>query len=349
MKTRPPLPQFDAPDAVMRLAGAWLARRDRGFTAVEADEFERWVRAHPSHAAGVAQLERTMSAFDRVRELVPLANAKPDFDAFAPARAPRRWLAFASVGMAAALTIVIWSGRPPAATPTTWHFATPAGSYHRAALVDGSRVELNSDSIVDVEFTSSERRVRLKRGEAHFQVAEDSSRPFVVHANTVSVSAVGTAFNVRLATTGVEVLVTEGKVRIAPPSAPTGSLRPAASESSAEIPLLTAGHKVLVSTAGPAGPSKIAVVSPKEIQHALAWQSRVAEFQKTPLKVVVAEFNRHNSQQIVIQDVELETLRIGGNFRTDQPEAFVRLLETSFGVAVERSGDVITLRKAVAQ
>jgi transmembrane sensor len=346
MNARQPFPPYDAPEPVVRLAGAWLARRDHGFTAEEAAEFDCWVRAHPSHAAAVAQLDRTMSTFDRLRELAPPAGVAPDRDYFAPPRTIRRWLPVAVTGLAAALAVIVWTGRD-APSPTHWRYATLAGGYDRAILIDGSIVELNTDTSVEIDYTRRERRVRLTRGEAHFQVAKDPSRPFIVQANAVSVSAVGTAFNVRLATAGVEVLVTEGRVRVAPPSPPparASHVIPA--EPVAEIPLLTAGQKVVVSTTAIAEPARIDEVSRDEMQRALAWQMRVAEFSKTPLSAIVADFNRQNQLHIVIHDPELGALRIGGNFRLDQPDAFVRLLENGFGVQVERSGQVITLRKA---
>jgi len=347
MKPLKRLPRYDASDRVMQLAGAWLARQDRGLTAAESAEFRIWIQADASHAAAVAQLERTMSTFERLRELEPHTAEKPDCDAFAPpSRASRRWLTVASLGVAAAIATMVWSGRT-GSTPATWHYATAESGFEHATLVDGSRVKLNANTSVDIEFTARERRVHLSRGEAHFEVAKDSVRPFVVRANRVSVSAVGTAFNVRLATAGVEVLVTEGKVRVEPAQA-SGTTR--ASEGAApEIPLLTAGHKVVVPAAILTESPEIAAISPEEMHRALAWHTRVVEFRKTPLKEIVAEFNRLNLQQIVIADADLETLRVGGSFRTDQPEAFVRLLENSFGVAAERSGDVLTLRKAATE
>lgn len=334
----------------MQLAGAWLARKDRGLTPPEVDAFERWLGADASHRAAVAQLERTMGAFDRLRTLAPRAGAKPDCDALAPpARAFRRWIPLTVLGLAATVALLFWSGRL-APGPRTWHYATTAEGYHRAALVDGSIVELNADTAVEIEYTAHERRLHLLQGEAHFHVATDPARPFVVRAQSVAVSAVGTAFNVRVAPAGVEVLVTAGRVRVAPP--PTAALGEAAASSTTvsppEIPLLSAGHKVVVPTSARAEPATLATVTPEEMQRALAWQTRVVEFDKTPLEAIVAEFNRQNRQRIVIDDPELRALRIGGNFRIDQPEAFVRLLETSFGVAAERVGQEIVLHRARA-
>ena len=324
----------------MRLAGAWLARKDRGFTPAESGEFEIWMRADASHAAAVAQLERTMAKFDRLRELAPGGSAIPDRDALAPRRSRRPLAWFAALGAAAAITLFVWLRVAP--TAETWQFATPAGGYDRATLVDGSTVDLNSDTAIAVTYTRAGRQVRLLRGEAHFQVAANPARPFIVDANAVSVRAVGTAFNVRLANAGVEVLVTHGRVQVAPPLPPFADSGRAAAP--VELPLLSAGHKVTVSTAAQSEPARIAPVSSEDLQRALSWQ-RVVEFNRTPLGAAVAEFNRQNARQIVVQDPELEALRIGGSFRTDQPEAFVRLLETSFGIAAERAEDRILLRR----
>ncbi len=342
MTPRQTFPRYDAPDAVMRLAGAWLARRDRGLTASETEEFEAWRGADPAHAAAVAQLERTMTAFDALRVLAPESAGRPDPDALAPRRANRRWFlpACAAAGMAAALALIFWTGRPAAPTPVS--YATAPEHYERATLTDGSIIELNGDSRVEVEYSAAQRTVRLTRGEAHFQVAKNPARPFVVIANGVAFRAVGTAFRVRIDAAQVEMLVTEGKVQVEPPAAAEGSGPASAKE---DMPLLTAGHRIVVS-AGRRVPPAISVVTPDEMTAALAWQPQVAEFEKTPLGEVVAAFNRRNRLQLVIGDAELEGLRIGGNFRLDQPDAFVRLLEASFGVKAMRTEEVVTLRRA---
>ena len=349
--SRKSLPPFDAPEPVMRVAGQWLARRDRGFTADEKAAFETWKHASASHAAAVAQLERTMTAFDGLRDLeVPTELSRsPDPDAFAP---PRRshggfYPLLAATGIAATLAFLLWRAEPPAA-PSHWHYATVRGGYERATLADGSRIDLNDDTIVDVEFTLSQRTVRLSRGEAHFQVAKNPARPFVVSANEVAFRAVGTAFNVRLIDSNVEMLVTEGKVQVEPaasdPSLANSHAKPASATGS-RLPLLTTGYRIVVPGVR-STPPVIGLMTATEIDRALAWQPHIAEFKKTPLSEVVAEFNRQNRQQIMIADPLLNSLRMGGNFRLDQPDAFVRLLETSFGIAAEHSGDVITLRKA---
>lgn len=357
------LPRYDAPEAVMRSAGEWLARRDRGFSAEESSAFQSWLAADPLHTAAVGQLDRTMATFDALWKLAPegsLDGAQaPDPDAFAPPpRRTRIWFypSLAAAGIAAALTLVLWYRSPAPAAPNTWHYATAAAGYQRNLLPDGSTLELNGDTTVDVEFTPTERTVRLTRGEAHFSVAKNPARPFVVHTEGVAFRAVGTAFDVRLNPSSVEMLVTEGKVQVEPASstpAPSGSSSasgPTTATSApkfgqGDLPLITAGYRISVPSARAAQPTVVAL-STEEIATATAWQPRLVEFYKAPLRDVVAEFNRHNRQQIQIADPSLESLNLGGMFRIEQPDAFVRLLESSFGIAAEHSGDVITLRKA---
>ncbi len=219
----------------------------------------------------------------------------------------------------------------PAAPPPALAHAEPA--YRQRVLDDGTLVELNRGARIAAAFTAAERRVRLEHGEALFTVAKNPARPFVVEAAGVTVRAIGTAFNVRIAAAGVDVLVTEGRVQLERPTAPL-----------AAPPLLDAGQRVTIPFAGPPPPA--AAVSREEIERALGWQPRLLEFVSTPLAEVAAEFNRRNRVQLVIADEALRALPIGASFRSDNLDGFVRLLEASFGIKADRTDAAIALRRA---
>src|SRR5690606_31564425 len=72
------------------------------------------------------------------------------------------------------------------------------GEKSRLILADGTVVWLNSESAIEypAQFTGTERTVRLK-GEAFFEVASDSLRPFKVASGNVTTTALGTSFNVK--------------------------------------------------------------------------------------------------------------------------------------------------------
>jgi transmembrane sensor len=229
---------------------------------------------------------------------------------------------------------------PVAQAPET---PAPAGAQ---VLDDGTRVELNRGAAITVQFTSAERRVRLDRGEAHFAVTKDATRPFVVNAGDIDVRAVGTAFNVRVDRAAVEVLVTEGIVQLDAEAGPPEAVGPANDSPPVPLALLEARQRAVVSLAG-AGPPQIATLTKGEIERVLAWQHRLLDFTAAPLAEIIAEFNHRNVVQLVLLDPELASVRISASFRSDNIAGFVHLLEAGFEVRAERRGETeIRLRKA---
>lgn len=325
-------------------AADWLARRDRGFTAAEQDEFHAWLAADPRHRAAFAREESTWHELDRLAEWRPEHGAEPNPDLLSPPRharlRPLGWLA----PLAAAAGVVMAFGlfRPATLAPFASDVVTATG-YEQRVLEDGSVAELNRGASIAVDFAATERRVRLISGEAHFTVARNAARPFVVSAGGVEARAVGTAFHVRLVGRDVEVLVTEGMVEVAATDAASslagGSINPSR-------PILAAGERVVVPRDIEAGVALVPTsVSSVEIDRALAWQPKVLEFSSEPLSAVVAAFNRHNTVQLRIAEEELAELAIVATFRSDNLDGFVRLLSATAGVRAERTGDIILLQR----
>jgi len=223
-------------------------------------------------------------------------------------------------------------------------YATPIGAITSVALSDGSNMTLNTATEVHVDLTARERDVDLTHGEAFFQVAKDVKRPFVVNAGRKRVIAVGTQFSVRRDGDDVEVIVTEGTVRMEERRAPEVSTTPQSpldpsAPNSADIVLLSAGT---VARAGDAG-----VLVQREAvsatQDHLSWRTGTLTFRDQTLGEAVAEFNRYNERQIVIRDPAVAQLRIEGNFRATNVDAFVRLLESGFRVRASTDENQILL------
>jgi transmembrane sensor len=115
----------------------------------------------------------------------------------------------------------------------------------------------------------------------------------------------------------------------------------------AEIPILSARQRAVISLAPEAPLPQIATLTPGEIERVLAWQHRMLDFTAAPLNEIVAEFNRRNAVQLVVLDPELASVRISAAIRSDNIDGFVRLLEMGFNVRAERRGDAeIVLRRA---
>ena len=330
-------------EALEAIAGVWLSLRDRGMNATETEAFMRWLQEDPRHASVFATLDETWRDLDQLSTLVrPGTPANPD--TLAP-RYRRRlakvpMLAFGTAAaLAALLCVFAWRGHLPA------HFAeTSIGAFQNVELPDGSTAQLNTDSAIDVDMRPTERGVRVVRGEVHFTVKKDSSRPFIATADNIRVKAIGTAFVVRSRETAVEVLVTEGRVQLqdlnnqllALPGDPIGAQGVSAGQR-ALVPT-TKGDRLVIR-----GEVQLERISDEEIRRRLAWQGQRLEFDSTPLGEVVAEFNRYNRTQLVVEDPEIGTRPFTGSFRADGYEAFAALLEKNFGVTIAREAGRIRL------
>lgn len=317
-------------EAIEATAAAWLAQRDDGLDGTQLAEFARWHEADPRHAAALARLEETWALLGQLREYRPEARVHPDRDLLArPQPAPGFYRpAVAAAGLlAAALAVaaVWWWAQPVTPLAGPQQYATTTGGYQRMTLADGSVVELNADSEVQVAYAAAERRVYLVKGEAHFSVTKNPARPFWVEAGSVKVRAVGTAFNVRLGAAEVEVLVTEGKVEVDQPG-----ISPAARS------LLEAGQRLILTQPGAAVAPVAEKIEPAAMRNALAWQDKLLILSDQPLGEVVAQFNQHNRVQLELADAGLAAKIVGGSWRASNLEGFVSWLADDDEILVER-------------
>lgn len=340
-------------ERIEREAAAWVLRSDRGLGSEEQDAFSAWLAADPRHGEQFARHRRHWQRLDGLVEWRPEHSARPNPDLLAPPLRRRvvHFVPAAALLAAAAALVVGW---------VTWDAAAPGAKAEAAAtfaagkagaapsqrvLEDGTIVELNGDAVLNVQYTTAERRVVLESGEAHFAVTKNVARPFIVRARGVDVRAVGTAFNVRVDAGAVEVLVTEGRVQLE--TKPDGVSAATETAASAPRPILEARQRAVVSLATAVEAPQIATLTTGEIERVLAWQHRLLDFTAAPLNQIVAEFNRRNVVQLVIIDPELAALRVSASLRSDNIDGFVRLIEAGFGARGEKRGETeILLRKA---
>ncbi|HEU4626203.1 MAG TPA: FecR domain-containing protein [Steroidobacteraceae bacterium] len=324
-------------DEIERQASEWLVRVDRDGGPETSRALAAWLAAHPRHRAAFLRISTAWRRADELRRLAP-PGAEPDIDLLAPDRPPviesitepatsqgraaaiplrartatrrlsvRVSLA-AAILLAVGIGIVAWMyQRPESAT-----YSTGIGEFHRIALPDGSSVSLNTDTEIRVAYTDARREVKLLRGEAQFEVARDARRPFVVAANSLHVSVVGTTFVVRMRNdTSTDVLVSEGRVAI----------------DSLPQTLVSAGQIALIRD------GRVTMRSVDDISRRMAWTEGMLVFNGETLSEAVAEFNRYNRRRLVIEDAKLADKTIGGAFKATNPDHFAKALEMSFHIA----------------
>ncbi len=333
-------------DAIEAEAREWVIRLDGGdLSAEEMETLRQWASRSPQYYAALREMAGLWGALDGLAALSPLmahAEEQPKAESAAPRRAPAR--RFRGLAAAAAILVLACAGLLGLASHQGWFpngqahalHATARGEQRVVTLPDGSQAQLNTDSLLEVDFERGLRRVRLVRGEAMFDVIPDSGRPFIVYADSGSIRVVGTVFTVRVRPNQLDVVVTEGAVELAAQAAPSGSAPDGAAA------LLTAGFTATLS----GGSLTVHGLSAREMERRTAWSNGALVFYGDRLADVLAEMTRYTDLHIDILDPELRDTPIGGRFRIGEMEAFLDALENGFEIDVTREGDRVLLSRS---
>lgn len=312
-------------------AATWLARLRAPGGEGDRARFEAWRAQSPAHAAAFDRVERHWQA-SAVLANSPLASRaaleRPWWRRldFAPPR-----LVFGSA-VAVAILLVAWSLSMPSSTTAPIHIASTVGELRSFDTPDGSRITLDSDSIVSIDFDESQRRIRLDRGRARFVVARDTERQFIVTTGETSVVARGTIFDVDARPGEVEVALLEGAVEV----------RSSTANGRSNAHRLAPGNRMVVK-ADRAHPS---VIDDLPVGTA-SWTTGMLSFEDASLDRVVADANRYSATKLVLADPRLGSLRVTGAFRAGAPESLAQSLSRMFALRAERRGDTAIVLKPV--
>lgn len=320
-------------DQAEREASEWIARfQSDDVSDDDRARFENWKKAHPQHARAYEAVAQTWAELAKDAPLVRAVSYGEAMNAASKASGRRRgWAVAASVMLIAVVGLVAgtyWRQHKAATL-----FQTAIGEHAAISLPDGSSVDLNSNSLARIDYTPQARVVFLERGEAYFKVAHDTQRPFWVVAGRSWVRAVGTAFNVYLHASKVEVTVSEGTVKVA--SQRSNDETPSDRVLGATtVSVLNAGEQVEVGE--PA--AVIRNLQPEQLKRSVAWRGGTVNFENQPLGEVVDEMRRYTTMSIEVIDPNVRQLVIGGTFRANPEgaEALLKMLQDGFGLSVKR-------------
>lgn len=211
---------------------------------------------------------------------------------------------------------------------------TALGEQRSTVLPDGSVVNLNTQSRLEVRYSDEFRLVELMAGEAVFDVAKDASRPFRVRAGPAIVEAIGTQFNVYQQRDQTVITVVEGRVSVT--NSKGRALGADANNSSSGSQVdgnsvrLAQGNQTAVSMSG-----AIAAISAADPGAATAWTSRRLVFDGDSLEIVARELNRYNAKQLRIGNLQVSRRAVSGVFDSNDPATLVAFLAEIGGLRVE--------------
>ena len=333
------LPADDKTDARCLIeAAAWrLHLSEAGLE--HSPEFEHWLGSDARNEAAWDRIQLPLN-FISEHEASPetlqwrrlaLANAQQAARSrwLEPVRARRTrvWAVAAAVALLGCAALIAGFLERPEV------YRTQIGERRSVVLADGSLVELDSATELQVRYSNHARELALTRGQARFDVAHDVERPFSVTAGAEKVVAMGTAFNVDLSGSKLVVTLIEGRVVVLPKRAglsfttlftPDGPPPPAAHVSAWRAQRgieLNAGQRLEVSVSG-----KASDIGPANLERSNAWQNGQLIFDDVPLSVVVEQVNRYSRRPLVLRDEVAGRERVSGVFSTEDIDGFVDTL-----------------------
>jgi transmembrane sensor len=207
-------------------------------------------------------------------------------------------------------------------------YVAEKGARQTITLVDGSSIELNTESEVRVHFNRWQRNVDMIKGEAFFTVTHDAERPFEVRAGSGRIRDIGTAFEVYIKPEQVIVAVQEGIIEVQT----TNKLE------------LTAGQQLAFNDNG-----EFQALQNQDVAGLTAWRQGNLVFRNRRLDEVLAEVGRYHDTRIRLQNETLEKLRISGTFHTAELDNTLNAITIILPVNIDHVGEhEIVLKSATS-
>jgi len=193
-------------------------------------------------------------------------------------------------------------------------------------LSDGSVVTLNKNTVLSypASFKTKTRTVKLK-GEAFFKVMPDKTKPFIVDAGNISITVVGTAFNVKNYDSTTQIIVENGIVQVS---------------SGDQSVQLHKGEKLFIKHNGAAFEKSV-------VKDSLYNYYRTKQIicNNTPLPDVIATINQAYNTHIVLGDDALKQLRLSTTFTEESLETVINIIQQTFSLRVKQQGDSTVLHQ----
>ncbi|HEY5239554.1 MAG TPA: FecR domain-containing protein, partial [Rhizomicrobium sp.] len=206
-------------------------------------------------------------------------------------------------------------------------YATSLGQHRTVALADGSKIELNTNSVLSVTTDGGQRLASLESGEAFFQIRHDASHPFIVMAAGHRVTDLGTKFLLRLDNDHLTMMLTEGRARLEAKNSQSLLLKPG--------DMAVATNSSLTLHKQPA----------QAVAEILGWRRGLLLFDHVTIAQAATEFNRYNNRKLVVADSVAARRSVTGTFQTTNIDDFTSLARDVLGLHIQHMGQEIVISR----
>ena len=307
----------------------WLIARDepQSWTEGKQAEFDAWLAASPAHQTAFWRVEASWMRTELFADLRPFGFGANRIRQQQKRPRPAVLRIAAVVGLVSVLGVgsALYFQQPKTQT-----FSTPIGGHKIVTLLDGSQIELNTNTVIEIGVGEKQRTVKLVQGEAFFQVHHDPQHIFTVTAAGHRVTDLGTKFVIRAHDRNLQVTLLEGSASLEPDGAGRGE------------PLILKPGDVAVATGRSVTLERKA---PARLIEDIAWRKGLLIFDNTSLADAAQEFNRYNAEKIVIANLGGKQFKLNGAIRINDREEFARLARNLFGLKVEERNNQTFIRR----
>ena len=317
----------------MQEAARWQARLSaEDCTEADRQAFLEWQRSRADRAQKTQLAKSVLAGVDelakqsRLRSLADEAFAEYDDS---NRRTARSWMLPAALAATLAFAVIgFLLVIQPFSAEQAIAYETAASERRDITLSDGSSIQMDTGTRLQVTMAADERVVDLLAGRAIFVVAHDATRPFSVDAGGSRTTALGTQFQVQREAGQVTVTLAQGSVAVAPEH------QAGQRNSDAWQERLVPGEQL---TFNPATAQR----SKKFVDPAIvtSWRQGRHLFRATPLAEAVEEVNRYASRKVRLGDPALAELQVGGNFIAGDSEQIVAAFAAVLPVRIVQGGN----------
>ena len=305
-------------EQIIQQAANWLTRlHDEDVTDADRQAFTTWCEADPRHAVAIDRMRALWGSLDSV-------PAQPARLALNRAFAPQRARCAQVLGVLG----VVFCGWLSLEHLPVWMAdqRTGVGERRQIALEDGSQLQLNSNSAVDVKFDGHQRVIELLQGELWVDVAKDAQRPFVVRTDQGTATALGTRYLVKRAPDGTTVVtVIESTVAV------KGEVEEGVKVTAGQRSVLDHGRAMPAQAIGNADPD--------------AWTRGLLKVNDQPLNEVLQTLASYRPGMVRFDPQALRDLRVSGVFKLDDTAAALSTLADNLPIQVEYFTDLLVVIK----
>jgi transmembrane sensor len=317
-------------------AVSWFLRmQDAEWDHPDRTKFEAWLMMSPIHQIAYEEVAKTWEVFDSTEDLKSL-DAAMEQKAFLDKKKRSNKIT-QSIGSLLAITLIAfaslfayrsWQAQPIMEVVKV----AEIGQIKNEVLADGTKLNLNANSEIEITYFRDRRVAKLKRGEVIFDVARDESRPFIVDSGYGRITVLGTKFAVNRFQKLIRVSVDHGKVQVDALDATGASL---------STPLvITNGQVVEVHQNHP--PKRTNQLA----SDAFSFTDGIITFDKAGLEEIAETLSRYRQPQVSVQTPLASDAEITAVINKQDVEKFIANLPNMASVGIEKSPNQTLIRQS---